>query len=175
MTETKKVPCGSRRPEDAVSPVIGVVLMVTITVLVAATTGALLTGSALTGEDIETPATGGITFNYDYDSDSDMMRVSVTDPGNVERLYIIDRGTGFEEDDIVEARGGWNESLVSRNAAGQLSAGGERVVNSNVRAGDKLILDNVSPDDDLVLLADRGVGTDETVVGYWESDNWSYT
>ena len=49
------------REEKAVSPVIGVILMVSITVIVAATTGALLTGSAFT--DIEQPATSGVTFN----------------------------------------------------------------------------------------------------------------
>ena len=159
--------------DSAVSPVIGVILMVSITVLVAATTGALVSGSALI-DDPEQPATSGVTFNYDYNPDSEKMRVSVTTPGNVERLYIDKRGGDFEDADIVEATGGWLNETADRDAGGRI-VNGSRLVNEDVGAGDKIILDNVSPEDELVLTADRGSGTDENLLSYWENDDWSYT
>ncbi|MDZ7687344.1 MAG: type IV pilin N-terminal domain-containing protein [Halobacteriales archaeon] len=158
---------------EAVSPVIGVILMVSVTVLVAATVGALLTGSALVGEGVEEPTTGGVTFNYDYDANSDMMRVSITHPGNVERLYIGKRGGGFEDGDIVRATGGWLDQTADRNSGGSI-VDGEKLVNEEVGAGDQIILDNVTAEDSLVLTGDKGKGTGETLVSNWEANDWTY-
>ena len=114
--------------EKGVSPVIGVILMVAITVLVAATVGALLTGSALVGQGVEEPATGAVTFNYDYDASSDMMRVSVTDPGNLERLYIGNRNGGFDDGDIVKATGGFGEAM---KLLGEIGVGVFKAIGEN--------------------------------------------
>ena len=159
--------------ERAVSPVIGVILMVSITVLVAATTGALLTSSAFV-EDVESPPTSGVTFDYDYNPSSDKMRVSVRTPGNVERLYVANRDGGFEDADIVEATGGWLNETADRTPTGALTDG-SKIVNENVGAGDQIVLDNVTTEDELVLTADRGSGTEETLIGRWETDDWTYT
>lgn len=159
--------------DSAVSPVIGVILMVSITVLVAATTGALVSGSAFI-DDPEQPATGGVTFDYDYSPDSEKMRVTVRTPGNMERLYIANRDGGFDDADIVEATGGWLKGTADRDAAGRI-VNGSRVVNEDVGAGDKMVLNNVTTEDELVLTADRGSGTDENLLSYWENDDWSYT
>jgi flagellin-like protein len=167
-----KTKTSSEGQEKAVSPVIGVILMIAITVMVAATTGALITGSALV--DVEEPATSGVTFNYDYDPDSEKMKVSVTTPGNVERLYIANRGGGFEDADIVEATGGWLNETADRDTAGRIVEGNE-IVNEDVGAADEIVIDNVTSDDRLVLTADRGKGTEANLLSYWENDDWSYT
>ena len=163
----------SKDGAKAVSPVIGVILMVAITVMVAATTGALITGSAFVG-DVDEPATSGVTFNYDYNPDSEKMKVSVTTPGNVERLYIANRGGGFEDADIVQATGGWLNETADRDAAGRIVEGNE-IVNEDVGAADEIVLDNVTTEDELVLTADRGKGTETNLLSYWENDDWSYT
>jgi flagellin-like protein len=162
-----------KEDEEAVSPVIGVILMVSITVTVAATAGAFLLDPGLVS-DVEQPATSGVTFNYDYDDDSDKMKVSVQTPGNVERIYIANRDGGFDDADIVETTGGWLKGTADRDAAGRI-VNGSRVVNEDVDAGDKIVLDNVTMEDELVLTADRGSGTDENLLSYWENDDWSYT
>jgi len=159
--------------EKGVSPVIGVILMVAITVLVAATVGALLTGSALVGQGVEEPATGAVTFNYDYDASSDMMRVSVTDPGNLERLYIGNRNGGFDDGDIVKATGGWLNETSGRDSGGKI-VNGSKIVNEEVQAADTIILANVTADDSLVLTGDKGRGTDLTLVNNWKASDWTY-
>ena len=161
-----------RDRDTAVSPVIGVVLMVSITVLVASLTGALVSGSDFT-DDVEEPTAGGVIFNYDYSPSSEKMRVSVQTPGNIERLFIQNKDGGFEDADIVETTGGWLNETAGRGPVGALTDG-QRVVNTDVGAGDVLVLDNVTATDELVLTADRGSGTDQTLVSYWEDDNWSY-
>jgi flagellin-like protein len=167
--ETKTSKDGAK----AVSPVIGVILMVAITVTVAATTGALITGSAFL--DVKQPTNSGVTFNYDYEPGSDIMKVSVTAPGNAERLYIANRNGGFDDADILKATGGWLDETADRNSGGSI-VDGDRVVNEDLLAGDKIILNNVTADDELVLTADRGKGTGENLVSRWETeDRWTYT
>jgi len=73
----------------------------------------------------------------------------------------------------VEATGGWLNETADRDAAGRI-VNGSRVVNEDIGAGDKIVLDNVTVDDELVLTADRGEGTDENLLSYWEDDDWSY-
>lgn len=165
----KKDECSGR----AVSNVFGVVLMVSITVIVASVTGALVSGSGFT-DKVEEPTVGGVIFDYDYDTSSEKMRVSVQAPGNVERLYIANRDGGFEDADIVQATGGWLNETADRDSVGALTEGKE-VVNVDVGAGDKIVLNNVTTDDELVLTADRGSGTNQNLVSYWEDDDWSYT
>ena len=161
-----------KESETAVSSVIGVVLMVSITVLIAATIGVFVTDI---GGSVEEPAVSGVTFNFDYDANSDKMKVAITHPGNVERLYIDKRGGGdrFDENDIIRATGGWRDTLADRNSGGRI-VDGNKVVNEEVNAGDTLILDNVTANDGLVLTADRGTGTDETLVSSWEANDWTY-
>jgi len=67
-----------RGGDSAVSPVFGVILMVSITVLIAATTGALVAGSNF-GGDVEKPATSGVAFDYDYNPSSEKNKNFRTD------------------------------------------------------------------------------------------------
>lgn len=171
MKDEKTVKSEGTDGEEAVSPVIGVILMVSITVIVAATAGTLLTGSAF--GNVEEPGTAGVGFNYDYDASSDKMKVTVTSPGNVERLYLANRDGGFVDGDIVRSAGGWLNETAGKDSAGRIVEG-EKIINEDVNAGDTIILNNVTTDDDLVLTADRGRGTDETLLSNWEGDDWTY-
>ena len=47
--------------------------------------------------------------------------------------------------------------------------------NKNVGAADEIVLDNVTTEDELVLTADRGKGTETNLLSYREDDDWSYT
>lgn len=170
MKDEKIVKSEGTDGEKAVSPVIGVILMVAITVIVAATVGALITGSAF--GNVEEPSTAGVGFDYDYEPGSEKMKVTVTIPGNVERLYITDRAGGFNDSDIVRSAG-WLNKTAGKDSSGRIVEG-KKIVNEDVKAGDTIILDNITADDDLVLTGDRGLGTSETLLSNWEGDDWTY-
>jgi len=67
---------------DAVSPVIGVILMVAITVILAAVIGTFVLGLG----DLQEPATAGFTA----DTGPDEVSFSLVSPGNVDGLQVID-------------------------------------------------------------------------------------
>jgi flagellin-like protein len=71
--------------DDAVSPVIGVILMVAITVILAAVIGTFVLGL---GEQVEQNARAGV--NADVDNDANEMTVSLTTLSNSD--YVVVRG-----------------------------------------------------------------------------------
>ena len=150
------------------------VLVVSITVLIAGVVGGFVT-EAITGSGsaTEEPPTTGVTFSYDYAENSDKVRITVESSGSAERLYVA-RRSGFDDTDIIRATGGWLNTTADRGGAGSI-VNGSKVVNEDVGAGDAVILGNVTAEDDLTLTADRGEGTDAVVVEYWERDDWTYT
>jgi flagellin-like protein len=84
----------TQKDDSAVSPVIGVILMVAITVILAAVIGTFVLGL---GQNVQENAQAGVTF--DYDGDADELVVSVTDPGNVDALYLqLSNGTTYGPD-----------------------------------------------------------------------------
>ena len=82
------------KDDSAVSPVIGVILMVAITVILAAVIGTFVLGL---GENVEETAQAGV--NFDYDSDENNVSINVVDPGNVDALYVSynNGSSGVEE------------------------------------------------------------------------------
>jgi flagellin-like protein len=82
------------RDDDAVSPVIGVILMVAITVILAAVIGTYVVG--LGGDVGETPRAG---VTIDYSSGDDSATVRVVNPGNVDAL-VIRVENGIADDDL---------------------------------------------------------------------------
>jgi flagellin-like protein len=73
----------TQKQDSAVSPVIGVILMVAITVILAAVIGTFVLGL---GQNVQENAQAGLTF--DSNSAESNITVSVTDPGNVDALYL---------------------------------------------------------------------------------------
>jgi len=113
--------------EQAVSPVIGVILMVAITVILAAVIASFVLGL---GSNQEVAPTATFDFNYDTDDSSGEMTVTHTGGDNIrgDRLYI--RGN-----DIVEDTGAWDESPVSGDESTEIE--GESAVTS----GDSATID----------------------------------
>lgn len=159
-----------RRRKSAVSPVIGVILMVSITVIVAATVGVAFTGIVdSTTQVVDEPAVSGVTFDYEYDEAEATVTVSVKNSGNVERLY-VDRDTGFNDDDILRTSGGWMDETADRDSTGVL-VDGDRIVNEDVGAADTVVIHGVTSDDELTLIADKGPSSDAVVIDYWETES----
>ncbi|MFP4188533.1 MAG: type IV pilin [Halobacteriales archaeon] len=79
----------------AVSPVIGVILMVAVTVILAAVIGTFVLGL---GEETEETAQAGISFEY-YDKSADTIQVKIVDPGNVDQIYVT--GLSNDSDDMT--------------------------------------------------------------------------
>ena len=73
----------TQKDDSAVSPVIGVILMVAITVILAAVIGTFVLGL---GQNVQENAQAGLTF--DSNAAESNITVSVTDPGNVDALYL---------------------------------------------------------------------------------------
>jgi len=98
--------------DDAVSPVIGVILMVAITVILAAVIAAFVLGLGDTNESAPNP-----TFNSDYTSDTNSVEIIVTggDAFDAERVTVdgnqiqsgyattLDSGVYFGENTRVSA------------------------------------------------------------------------
>ena len=88
------------RDDSAVSPVIGVILMVAITVILAAVIGTFVLGL---GENVEGTSQAAVTVEQDTNS----FTISVTDPGNVDTAGIVGpdgtRSAFASTDDIVQA------------------------------------------------------------------------
>ncbi|WP_018258129.1 type IV pilin [Halomicrobium katesii] len=75
--------------DDAVSPVIGVILMVAITVILAAVIASFVLGL---GDQTNTTPTASFSFDYDSDASSVKITHGGGDPIQADELYI--RGTG---------------------------------------------------------------------------------
>ncbi len=78
------------------SPVIGVILMVAITVILAAVIGTFVLGL---GEDVQETAQAGVAFDYDGGEE---VIVNVLDPGNVDSLIIRASGSDLENENLDE-------------------------------------------------------------------------
>ncbi|MFP4175060.1 MAG: type IV pilin [Halobacteriales archaeon] len=87
----------------AVSPVIGVILMVAVTVILAAVIGTFVLGL---GEETEETAQAGVSFEY-YDKSANKVQLRVVDPGNVDQIYVTGLSDGSDDMTItLEPRAG---------------------------------------------------------------------
>ena len=119
--------------DDAVSPVIGVILMVAITVILAAVIASFVLGLGNSAQD-QTPTA---SFGFDYDGDGNGQgNLSVShgggDPIEAQNLYV--RGTGFDDTykdstDLHDA-GSWDEADGDENSYSSVEeiTSGKRIV-----------------------------------------------
>jgi len=124
--------------DKAVSPVIGVILMVAITVILAAVIGTFVLGL---GENVEETAQAGVAFEY-YDQSANTVRLSVIDPGNVDQIYVtgIQDSGGNDLTLTLEPRAGENvliEELDGRNDSTITVVGEVRGSNTTLRSFDE--------------------------------------
>ncbi|MFP4631952.1 MAG: type IV pilin, partial [Halobacteriales archaeon] len=138
----------TREDDDAVSPVIGVILMVAITVILAAVIGTFVVGL---GEDPGQAPRAGVTF--DYDDASDSVTVEVVDGGNVDALYIDVVGRDLADSNITNERG-FNDTAEDG-----------RAVNREPDGGDSAVIDGIDPDDEVLVIGE--LDNEETELSGW--------
>ena len=125
--------------DDAVSPVIGVILMVAITVILAAVIASFVLGLGQTGDPAPTPT---VDWNTDADFESDDVEAGFADghDGPVVEVSITG-GDSFQAGNVEisggEDEGEWHEFVDSDSARS----------NSEVSAGDTAIVP-ISDEDD---------------------------
>jgi len=112
--------------ERAVSPVIGVILMVAITVILAAVIASFVLG--LGGEQDVAPTS---TFDFNYDADSDIVTVTHTGGDNVRANELYVRGSSI---DTSEEQ--WYANATSGTDAGYATNSTEIDDQAAVTSGD---------------------------------------
>ena len=122
--------------ERAVSPVIGVILMVAITVILAAVVGSFVLG--LAGDATEAAPTAQISFEYDS--------------GAGEVTLVHDGGSSFSND-AVSLRGPETDNDLDDWAS-----------NSQVRAGDSVTVDISESEGDTLRVIWQGSGGSSSVI-----------
>ena len=93
---------------DAVSPVIGVILMVAITVILAAVIGTFVLGL---GDQVQTTAPNG-NFQFDYDSGSENLTVTHNGGDGIEANELYMRGDLNTASDVSWADRGYDGSTI---------------------------------------------------------------
>jgi flagellin-like protein len=105
----------NKKSDSAVSPVIGVILMVAITVILAAVIGSFVLNL---GGNLEANPQAGVTF----DQDSDNVTVQVVSMENADGLYVQDGNSDF-----IESDSGVNASATLQNASYTFTSTGDSV------------------------------------------------
>jgi flagellin-like protein len=136
--------------EDAVSPVIGVILMVAITVILAAVIGTFVLG--LGDQVSSTSPSASFSFDYDTSEDGTTATVDLTDDATTANNGILD--ITHDGGDAID---GSNLDAVSAEAAS----------NSPANFQDDLSATDVSAG----TTVDVGVDNDDTVRVVWSSSN----
>jgi len=120
--------------ERAVSPVIGVILMVAITVILAAVIASFVLG--LGGEQDVAPTA---TFDFNYDADDGDLTITHTGGDNIKTDELFVRGSGIENGQWAPETGGSGE--LGGDASANID--GESAVSS----GDSVTIDDGSGGD----------------------------
>ena len=98
--------------EQAVSPVIGVILMVAITVILAAVIASFVLGL---GSNQEVAPTA--TFDFNYDSDGDYLNITHTGGDNIVATNLYVRGENIDTTGEWKDNGGGATAEIDGNSA----------------------------------------------------------
>ena len=137
------------KDDDAVSPVIGVILMVAITVILAAVIATFVLGL---GEQVSTTAPqASFSFDWDGQAGGGVENVSIRHSGGdsiqADRLYI--RGDSDSGDTLSQTWGNWTESGISGTT--QVSAGNRIEVGVGSAAEIDIVWESTSGEDSATL------------------------
>ncbi|WP_255151271.1 type IV pilin [Halorarius halobius] len=102
--------------EDAVSPVIGVILMVAITVILAAVIGTFVLGL---GDQVQSSAPNA-NFEFTYEQDTSPPGITITHTGgqDVDADNVIIQGASDDSDNAdTNSYTGWSDSTISTGSA----------------------------------------------------------
>ena len=139
--------------DDAVSPVIGVILMVAITVILAAVIATFVLGL---GDQVSNTAPQA-SFGFDWDGEAGGPAADLTishdggDSVQANRLYV--RGNADGGDTLSQTWGNWSTSGISGTT--QVSAGNRIDVNTGPAA-------------EIDVVWQSGSGTDSATLGDWQ-------
>ena len=116
--------------DDAVSPVIGVILMVAITVILAAVIASFVLGLGDSADDVQ-PNAG---FNFDYDSSQTELEITFGDGDTLEAQNVYVRGDrgGGNDIDVKWTDAGSSEAIGTGSGTG-FSSGDEVQAGQGVR------------------------------------------
>jgi len=140
--------------DDAVSPVIGVILMVAITVILAAVIASFVLGL---GQSTGNTAPS-ITFDSDYDSDASELSISVTNVGDtVEAGDVYLRGTG-------------DGATLDQSLDNYNTASGTVGSDSELTAGMNFVVSGAGSAYDIDVIYDPGDGDSSTLTTFTGPD-----
>jgi|Deesub1362A_J573_1020465.scaffolds.fasta_scaffold00050_57 flagellin-like protein len=124
-----------RKDEKGVSPVIGVILMVAITVILAAVIAAFVFGL---GGQVETKKSPAISVKR---INSTAIQLTLQDKGGASTIQNVDITSPYSATDVLNATDPWDvgETVTLNNAA--LTSGSHLVVVAEVDGEDQVILD----------------------------------
>ena len=140
--------------DDAVSPVIGVILMVAITVILAAVIGTFVLGL---GDQVQTTAPNG-NFEFDWDNSNGELAVTHTGGDGIASDEIFLRGDVQKESTAADA------SWSSHGASDTVRAGENMLVDTNDAADTYQFLQS----DGTAATAPGEIADDATVRVVWE-------
>jgi FlaG/FlaF family flagellin (archaellin) len=130
--------------DDAVSPVIGVVLMAAITVILAAVIGTFAVGLF----DRETNPAPSVSFDYDYDESANELTITHASGSEFERTNV----------EFVRERG--SDPTVAEQWP------------TEVTGGDRTVLDGIQPGDEIrIVWQDPWARDTSAVIGRWEGSD----
>ena len=127
--------------DDAVSPVIGVILMVAITVILAAVIAAFVLGL---GDSSDVGPS--VSFDYDYDQTDEDLTITVSSGDEFTAANVEFQGENF--DDVGNS---WDQNSTAEPG-------------SSVTAGDRANLDNVDTDFELDITWTSDDGDDSSIL-----------
>ena len=141
--------------DDAVSPVIGVILMVAITVILAAVIATFVLG--LGDQVSNTAPQASFSFDWDGEAGGGVENVSIRHSGGdsiqANRLYI--RGDSNGGDTLSQTWGNWSETESGISGTTQVSAGNRIEVGVGSAAEIDIVWESTS-------------GQDSATLGNWE-------
>ena len=140
--------------DDAVSPVIGVILMVAITVILAAVIATFVLG--LGDQVSNTAPQASFSFDWDGEAGGGVENVSIRHSGGdsiqANRLYI--RGDSNGGDALSQTWGNWSETESGISGTTQVSAG------NRIEVG-------VGPAAEIDIVWESTTGQDSATLGNW--------
>jgi flagellin-like protein len=150
--------------DDAVSPVIGVILMVAITVILAAVIATFVLGL---GEQVSSTApTASFTFEYNEDNTGNDGVLTVThDGGDAVKdteLYV----RGDNDGDNINAQ--WSDLGADNLETSEVTASGTIGSESAVVAGDFAEITNIKPNAKLRMIYDPSKGENTATLSTFE-------
>jgi len=151
--------------DDAVSPVIGVILMVAITVILAAVIASFVLGL---GNTQSTTPTASFSFDYEQGNNGEVSNLTITHDGgdNVKETELFIRGSGFNDTrPSPVASGNW-PAAVDHTEAGEWAGDTSSSIGdtSAVTAGDRVIV-HVTSDYEMRVVWQAQEGDNSATLG----------